>query len=75
MSAAKRKSGVGVWVFLSISTLLLFFGNVAIGKYRLSSGTGLAAPLDGVPEFLLLILSVIFFVIAMLRAGRNGNDG
>lgn len=49
--------------------LLGVFGiNVCIGKYRLWSETGTAAPLDGVPEFVLLLAAVAFFIAAAMSA-------
>ena len=64
------------WVFGSLSfvTMLTFFGNVLIGRYRVATGTGTAAPLDGVPEFLILSLSIAFFVTCMVYAER-AEDG
>ena len=69
---------------LVVSALLmaLFFANLITGKIRLLSGTGIAAPLDGVPEFILLMLAVGFFVAGLLalendKAGdaRDGPPG
>ena len=49
--------------------LLAVFGiNVCIGKYRLWSETGTAAPLDGVPEFLLLLAAVALFIAVAMTA-------
>ena len=59
---------------LSFVTMLTFFGNVLIGRYRVATGTGTAAPLDGVPEFLILSLSIAFFVACMVYAER-AEDG
>ena len=54
--------------------LAVFFGNMMIGKIRLLTQTGVAAPLDGVPEFLLLAAAVGCFVAALL-APENGTGG
>ena len=61
----KRISG-----WLSLTSSAAFIGNMLIGKFRVVSGTGIAAPLDGVPEFVLLALSVAFFAVYMLHADR-----
>lgn len=61
----RRKRQFGI---LSALTLGVLFLNALIGKYRVTTGTGTAAPLDGVPEFLILILSVASFVACILNA-------
>ncbi|MGB7183129.1 MAG: hypothetical protein WBD34_08110 [Burkholderiaceae bacterium] len=49
---------------------LLFVANVIYGKWLLVQGTSLSSPMAGVPEFLLLLLSVALFVTyTLLRAG------
>ncbi|MGI9337615.1 MAG: hypothetical protein ACR2P4_03795 [Gammaproteobacteria bacterium] len=53
---------------LAAFLLALFGANVSIGKYRLWSETGTAAPLDGVPEFLLLLSAVALFVVSAMAA-------
>ncbi len=58
----------------SLLLLLVFAGNVCVGKYRLWSGTGTAAPLDGVPEFFLLLAAVACAVAAAIRAERAKSD-
>ena len=60
-----------VAAFLSFAAMALFLGNIFIGKYRILTGTGIAAPLDGVPEFLILTLSISLFVVCMLYAERE----
>ena len=54
--------------FFAASVLLtaLFFVNLIFGKIRLLSKTGISAPLDGVPEFILLMFAVGFFIAALL---------
>lgn len=59
----KKRAG-----FLSAGFLAVFAANLCIGKYRLFSGTGTAAPLDGVPEFLILAAAVGCFVVSALVA-------
>ena len=53
---------------LGLLALGVFIGNILIGKYRLATGTGTAAPLDGVPEFLILYVSISLFVVCMFFA-------
>ena len=48
-----------------------FAVNVCIGKYRVWSGSGTSAPLDGVPEFLILLAAVALFVAIALAAERR----
>lgn len=52
--------------FGAIACFLVFICNVIIGKITLATGQGLAAPLDGPPEFLLLLSAIIFFTIFAL---------
>lgn len=60
-----RKRQFGLF---SVLTLVVLFINALIGKYRVATGTGTAAPLDGIPEFVILILSVASFVACILNA-------
>ena len=60
-----RKRQFGIF---SALTLAVLFVNALVGKYRVATGTGTAAPLDGIPEFLILILSVASFVACILYA-------
>jgi len=45
---------------LSALGFVIFIGNSIVGKVMLASGTGIAPPIDGVPEFVLLAASVAF---------------
>lgn len=62
--------------YIAIVLLAIFAVNVCIGKYRLWSETGTAAPLDGVPEFLLLLATVALFISATISAAnkQRGKD-
>ena len=53
---------------LSLSLLAVFAINVCVGKYWVLTGTGTAAPLDGIPEFLILAAAVVFFIVAVLSS-------
>lgn len=53
--------------------IAVFACNALIGKYRVMTGSGTAAPLDGVPEFLLLAAAVALFVVYMLNAPAGGD--
>ncbi len=54
----------------ALFTLLLFIANLVYGTWQLAQGASLSAPLDGVPEFLLLLLAVALFVTyTLLRSG------
>ncbi len=79
MSSPNSKSSANRrrWLYgaLSLAALLVFFGNILIGKYRITTGIGTAAPLDGVPEFLILGLSIALFVACMVYAERAGGGG
>lgn len=56
----------------ALVALLLFVANVAYGKWLLAQGHSLSSPIDGVPEFLLLLLSVALFVTyTLLRVGKK----
>ena len=45
---------------LSALGFVIFIGNSVVGKVMLVTGTAIAPPIDGVPEFLLLAVSVAF---------------
>lgn len=72
---ARRLAGIACLLGIAV-----FACNALVGKYRVVTGTGTAAPLDGVPEFLLLAASVAMFVVYMLSAasrpgGKPGGGG
>ena len=55
-------------LWISIGCAVLFIANVVAGKVALVMGRDLAPPLDGTPEFLLLLIAVAFFMsYALLR--------
>jgi len=56
---------------LGLLGMAVFTGNILIGKYRLLTGTGTAAPLDGVPEFLILSLSIALFAVSLVAAEKQ----
>ena len=62
---------------IAVSALLfaVFGVNISIGKYRLWSETGTAAPLDGAPEFLLLLAAVAFFIVATIYSADDADGG
>lgn len=66
-------------LFISAALVAVFTVNLCIGKYRLWSGTGTSAPLDGVPEFFVLLAAVALAVAAALRQeqrqARTAQDG
>lgn len=55
---------------VSIACLVLFVANLVLGKLEVSSRIDTNIHLDGVPEFLLLLVCVIFFVISTLLKER-----
>lgn len=56
-----------------IASFSVFALNVVYGRFAPSFGWNRDVHLDGVPEFLLLFLSAIFFSIAALAAERREN--
>lgn len=62
-------------LFAAALLLALFFANLIVGKIRLLTKTGVAAPLDGVPEFILLMAASAFFVAALLLLEKGGAPG
>ena len=59
-----------VYLIISIACILLFALNLVVGKMEVSSRIDTDIHLDGVPEFLLLLVSVMFFVISTLLKER-----
>ena len=59
----------------AVLLLAALFANILVGKIRLLTGTGIAAPLDGVPEFILLMASAACFVAALLILEKGGGQG
>ncbi|MEZ5727171.1 MAG: hypothetical protein R3E48_03645 [Burkholderiaceae bacterium] len=55
----------------SAVTMLAFVGNIVVGKVSLVTGRDLASPLDGAPEFLLLLLAVALFVTRAMLLSRE----
>lgn len=67
---ARRLAGICCLLGIAV-----FACNTLIGKHRVMTGSGTAAPLDGVPEFLLLAVSVALFVVYMLNTPARGDGG
>lgn len=63
-----RKSPSTIIGLIGISVFAI---NILIGKYRHMTGTGTASPLDGMPEFILLTISIVFFVISMIASEKQ----
>ncbi|HRP75277.1 MAG TPA: hypothetical protein PK725_12335 [Rhodocyclaceae bacterium] len=57
-----------------IVSFSVFFLNILYGRFAPAFDWNRDHHLDGVPEFLLLFLSAIFFTVATLAAERQGND-
>jgi hypothetical protein len=51
---------------LALLVLLVFFSNIAIGKYLHLNGISIVAPINGGAEFLLFALVIILFTICAL---------
>ena len=60
---------------MSAALIAVFTVNLCIGKYRLWSGTGTSAPLDGTPEFLILLVAVALAIIVALKEERRRASG
>ena len=59
-----------MYLVVSIFCITLFVINLVVGKMEVSSRLDTNIHLDGAPEFLLLLTSVIFFVISTLLKER-----
>ena len=59
-----------ICLIVSIGCIVLFAINLVVGKMEVSSRIVSNIHLDGVPEFLLLLVSIIFFVISTLLNER-----
>lgn len=59
-----------IYLIISISCIVLFAVNLVVGKMEVSSRIDTNIHLDGVPEFLLLLVAVMFFVISTLLKER-----
>ena len=51
---------------LALLVLLVFFGNIAIGKYLHLNEISIVAPINGGTEFLLFALMIVLFTICAL---------
>ncbi len=67
-----RKSRL--YLILSIVCIAVFAVNIVIGKIEIAYRIDTHVHLEGVPEFLALLASVIFFVISTLIKERSEND-
>ena len=67
--ATARRARRLLWI--SIACAALFIANVVAGKVALVMGWNLAPPLDGTPEFLLLLVAVAFFMSYTLLKERR----
>ncbi len=64
-----------VYLAASILGIVLFTINLVVGKMEVSSLMPTSMHLDGVPEFLLLLTAIIFFVIStLLKERAETND-
>jgi len=62
--------------WLSFALLILYFSNIAVGKYMHINKIGIVAPINGVSEFLLFGLIIISFSIcALIREGTEQKAG
>ena len=59
-----------IYLVISIACIVLFAVNLVVGKMEVSSRIDTNIHLDGVPEFLLLLVAVMFFVISTLLKER-----
>lgn len=57
--------------FLSMAAFGLFLVNIIIGKVKVMTGQGVAPPIDGVAEFLLLTAAVIAAAIWLGNQEKN----
>jgi len=62
--------------WFSFALVILFFSNIAVGKYMHINKISIVAPINGVPEFLLFGLIIISFSIcALFRESAEQNAG
>jgi hypothetical protein len=60
---------------LALLVLLVFFSNIAVGKYLHLNGISIVAPINGGGEFLLFALVIILFTIcALTKENINVKD-
>ncbi|MXW48066.1 MAG: hypothetical protein F4Z97_05460 [Gammaproteobacteria bacterium] len=63
-----------LYLIISIVCIVIFALNIVIGKIEIAYRINTHVHLEGVPEFLVLLLSVIFFVISALIKERSENN-
>ncbi len=63
-----------LYLIISIVCIVVFAVNIVIGKIEIAYRINTHVHMEGVPEFLVLLLSVIFFIISTLIKERSEND-
>ena len=63
-----------LYLIISIVCIAVFAVNIVIGKIEIIYRIKTHVHMEGVPEFLVLILAVIFFVISTLIKERSENN-
>ena len=73
MNEQRNRSPVARWSLrLSALAFAAFVANVLYGKWLVSSGHTMGSPVDGVAEFLLLLVAVaLFMTFAQIRTDNN----